>query len=264
MRVSPRELHAVRVGGLVTRYATLDAAVFAVVDVGPTGSAGTALEEPCRLEHWGLVLKGEVTAVEGRRRRTFTRGTAFYVPPGPTHRFHAPARAVLAGFAPAPDLVDRSPEALRARGIEVIRRRSAPALPPTTIRVDTLPTRTATAGRIETESAEMGSWLLTRSRFGPLSGHADTWCDLPHWGLVLDGNVVLRWEDGGLELLGPGDVFSCPASGPGHRLEVADAATVVDYTPIDSIDDPARRRAPRLVAARGAPPALPIADGRPE
>ncbi len=161
---------------------------------------------------------------------------------------------IIAGFAPVSEPIDMSPDALRARGIEVIRRRGVSPPPPTTIRVDALPTRTATTGRIETESAEMGSWLFTRSRFGPMSGYADNWCDLPHWGLVLDGDVVLHWENGELELLVPGDAFHCPGGAPGHRLEVADAATVVDYTPIATVDDPNLRRAPRLIAARGGAP----------
>ena len=87
MRVSPRELKAVRAGGLVTRYAVLGDAVFVVADMPDGGTAGTTVEEPCRLEHWCLVLQGELTLI-GRRSRTFGAGTAFYVAPGPVHRFH--------------------------------------------------------------------------------------------------------------------------------------------------------------------------------
>ena len=119
MRVSPRELKAVRAGGLVSRYAVLGDAVFVVADLPDAGTAGTAAEEPCRLEHWGLVLQGEVTLV-GRRGRTFEAGTAFYIAPGPTHRFRAEARAVIAGFAPVTEPIDDSPETLSARGVEVL------------------------------------------------------------------------------------------------------------------------------------------------
>jgi len=99
MRVSPRELKAVRAGGLVSRYALLGDAVFVVADLPEEGTAGTAVEEPCRLEHWGLVLHGELTLL-ARRSRTFGPGTAFYVAPGPVHRFRADKRVVVAGFAP--------------------------------------------------------------------------------------------------------------------------------------------------------------------
>ena len=88
MRVSPRELKAVRAGGLVSRYAMLGDAAFVVADLPDGGTAGTSVEEPCRLEHWGLVLQGDLTLL-GRRGRTFGPGTAFYVPPGPVHRFRA-------------------------------------------------------------------------------------------------------------------------------------------------------------------------------
>ena len=91
MRVSPRELKAVRAGGLVSRYALLGDAAFVVADLPDAGTAGTSVEERCRLEHWGLVLQGDLT-LHARRTRTFGSGTAFYVPPGPVHRFSASSR----------------------------------------------------------------------------------------------------------------------------------------------------------------------------
>jgi quercetin dioxygenase-like cupin family protein len=249
MRVSARDLKAVRAGGLVSRYAILGDAVFVIADVPEGGTAGTALETPCRQEHWGLVLQGSLH-LDARRPRDFGPGTAFYVPPDRVHRFTADGRAVVAGFAPVTSPVDDSPDALRERGIEVLRHVSVPDLPPTSIRVEGSRTRTAATGRIHTVSAVMGSWLFTRSVFGSLSGFAEGWCDLPHWGLVLEGDLVLHWENGELELLGPGDAFHCPSGPPGHRIEVADVATIVDYTPIAAIDEPERRRAPRALAAR--------------
>jgi hypothetical protein len=252
MRVSPRELTAVRAGGLVARYAVLREAVFVIADLPDAGTSGTSVEEPCLLEHWGLVLQGDLK-FEGRSHRTYGPGTAFYVQPGrPAHRFRATERVVVAGFAPVTEPTDNSPEALLARGIEIVRRVPAPAAPPATVKVSGTRTRKAIVGQVETESAEMGDWLFTRTSFGPLSGYTDGWCDLPHWGLVLDGDLVLRWEDGALELLGPGDAYHTPAGPPGHRLEVADVASVVDYTPISAVDDTARRQAPRLVAAWAA------------
>jgi len=95
----------------------------------------------------------------------------------------------------------------------------------------------------------MGQWLFTRSTFGPISGYGDGWCDLPHWGQVIDGTLVLRWESGEIELLGAGDVFCCPRGAGGHRIEGADAATMVDYTPVAAVRDPSLRRAPRAVSA---------------
>ena len=70
MRVSPRELKAIRASGLITRYAILEEAVFVIVDLPKTGSSGTPIEDACRLEHWGLVLQAEPT-LTGRTTRTF-------------------------------------------------------------------------------------------------------------------------------------------------------------------------------------------------
>jgi hypothetical protein len=252
MRVSPRELRAVRAGGLIARYAILREAVFVIADLPETGSSGTSLEEPCRVEHWGIVLQGELS-LEGRSRRTYGPGTAFYVRPGPPdHRFRATERVVVAGFAPVTEPIDESPAALRARGVEVVGRVPAPPAPPPTVKVSGVRTSWATVGQVETESAEMGDWLFTKTSFGPLSGYTDGWCDLPHWGLVLDGDLVLRWEDGALELLGPGDAYHTPAGPPGHRLEVADVASVVDYTPISAVEEGGRRQAPRTATAWAA------------
>jgi quercetin dioxygenase-like cupin family protein len=243
-------LKTVRAGGLITRYAPLGDAVFVLVELPDSGSAGSMMEVPCRDAHWGLVLQGEFR-LEGRRPRTFSSGTAFYVAPGPVHRFHASSRGVIAGFQPLSQPIDESPGALLARGFEIVSRLPAPAPPPTSMRVAGA-TRMTVAGQIETASAVMGEWLFTSTTYGPKSGFADGWCDLPHWGLVLDGTLVMHHDNGDLELLGPGDVFHCPPGAGGHRIEVADGAVAVDYTPIAAIEDPGLRRAPRMVAAGAA------------
>ena len=256
MRVSPRELRAVRSRGVLTRYAVLGEAAFFLAEIPPTGSAGTSLDEPCRREHWGIVHQGELL-LRGRHERSFGPGTAFYVAPGRTHRFFADGRAVIAGFAPVDTDIDDTPEARRARGIESVRRTAAPHLPPTEVRIVGARARTGTAGTVQTVSAVMGRWVFTRSIFGPIGGFGDGWCELPHWGQVIDGTMLLHWKNGEIELLSAGDIFACPLGVGGHRIEVADAATMIDYTPIDAILDPTLRRAPRTVAAlRDALPGL--------
>ena len=95
---------------------------------------------------------------------------------------------------------------------------------------------------IEARSARMGAWGFTRIAFGPLTGYTSGWCDLPHWGLVLRGDVVLRSETDS-ELLTQGDVFYRPPGPPGHQFEVADAATIIDYTPLEALRSADRREA---------------------
>ena len=88
--------------------------------------------------------------------------------------------------------------------------------------------------------AEMGPWVFARNTFGPLSGYTTGWCDLPHWGMVLSGDLALTFEDG-VELLTAGDIYYCPPGPPGHQFQVADAATTFDYTPLDDLLGPARK-----------------------
>jgi quercetin dioxygenase-like cupin family protein len=88
---------------------------------------------------------------------------------------------------------------------------------------------------------------------GERSGYTSGWCDMPHWGMVTAGRLAIEWEDD-VEILSPGDVFHCPAGPPGHRLQAADPATLVDLTPVRAFDTTARtadwRQAPRPATKR--------------
>lgn len=77
----------------------------------------------------------------------------------------------------------------------------------------------------------MGDWLFMRSELGPRSGYTSGRCDLTHWGLVLDGEILIT-ADGGSDLVSRGDVYF---ASPGHRFTSPDGATIVDYTPIADI-----------------------------
>jgi hypothetical protein len=85
----------------------------------------------------------------------------------------------------------------------------------------------------------MSSYVLTQSRFGPGSGYLDDWCDAPHWGLVTAGRLAIEWEDD-IEIVAAGDVYHCSAGPPGHRLEAADPASLIDLTPIAALGAGAR------------------------
>ena len=248
MRVAARELTTVRQGTMLARYALMGPVAFAQVELGPTGSRGTAAEEPCQQAHWGFVLRGRVRFEEGDRTTEFAAGTAFYVPAGGTpHRFVAAGACTIAGFAPVVEPVDESPEALAARGVKIVVSPRPQRAPPPMLHVAGGATMNRTDDGIEGESAVMGPWTFMRTTYGALSGFVSGPCDLPHWGLVLAGEVVHSWDDG-LELLTPGDVFYCPPGPPGHRFEVADSATIVDYTPTSSLEGSGRRPAYRDAA----------------
>jgi hypothetical protein len=96
------------------------------------------------------------------------------------------------------------------------------------------PTRPPAAGEIVAESQRMGELLLTRTQFGRRAGYTSQPCDLPHWGVVTHGSIAIEWEDD-VEVVGAGDAFHCPAGPPGHRIEAAEAAAILDFTPTDVI-----------------------------
>lgn len=256
MRVAARELTTVRQGTVLARYAILGPIAFAQVELGPAGSRGTAVEEPCEQAHWGFVLRGRLTFDDGERSTEFAAGTAFYVPGGgPPHRFFATGATTTAGFTPVVEPIDESPEALAARGVELVVAPRPLRAPPPMLHVAGAASLNRTADGIEAESARMGPWTFMRTTYGALSGFVSGPCDLPHWGMVLAGEVVHSWQDG-LELLTPGDIFYCPPGPPGHRFEVADSATIVDYTPTAALEGPGRRPAYRDAARASRDPSV--------
>jgi quercetin dioxygenase-like cupin family protein len=232
------------------------------IEVPPQGSAGTGLETPVSNEGWGFVLRGRAT-LHGANGREFPAGAAFHVPADDGHWFSAVGGTVIAGFAPvAPDL-DATDAALRRQGFEVMYdARVPPKREPMAIRA-VGPSRVfRVAGAIEVETALMGEWVFMHMTYGPMSGYTSGWCDLPHWGLVLSGDLALHEEDG-FELLTAGDVYYCPAGPPGHQFQVPDAAATIDYTPLDGFDAERRvvewRRSAlvRIEDLRTKPPAQP-------
>lgn len=239
MRVSPDELQAVQRAGMLTRYSVFGPVAFVLADLPAGGTGGTGLDEPCLTEHHGIVLSGTfaVHHADGRSE-SFDTGTAFYVPPGPpTHTFTCTPRTVVGGFAPMPDTPpDLSAEALRAQGYEIVQHPRVPAAPPRTVTLGGSVEPFRRPGAIDVEGSPMGPWVFMRAKFGPRSGYTSGWCDLPHWGVVLDGEVAIQYE-GETELAARGDAYFAL---PGHRVVSPDGATIADYTPIAAID-PGRR-----------------------
>jgi quercetin dioxygenase-like cupin family protein len=219
-----------RQDGIVFRFALLESMAFVLAEIPPAGSRGTSIEQPCTKPHWGFVVAGEV-AFEVRGRKQIVRpGSAFHVPAGgPPHRFSARGTARIAGFEPVDPVMDTSDAGLAAEGFEVIgsEQMGAAALIPASIEP------LLEANVIDARSWEMSGFVLTQARFGQGSGYTEAWCDASHWGLVTAGRLAIEWEDD-IEILAAGDVFHCPGGPPGHRLEAADPATIVDLTPIDA------------------------------
>ncbi len=231
MHVTPSELRNLRQDGTVIRFALLGSLAYVLVELPSTGSSGTSIEQPCIKPHWGFVLDGDVEFESEGRRQIVPAGSAFHVPPGAAaHRFLTKGVARIAGFEPIDPVVDVSDAGLAALGFEVTGADpggSASIIP-------AAGTPLLEGPRIEATTWSMSAYVLTQARFGPGSGYMNDWCDAPHWGLVTAGRLAIEWEDD-IEIVSAGDIYHCPAGPPGHRLEAADPAGIIDLTPIAAL-----------------------------
>ena len=65
--------------------------------------------------------------------------------------------------------------------------------------------------------------------FSPLlQGLKNDSCHCPHWGYVVDGEMLVKYDDGTEERLTPGDVFYLP---PGHTALVEKDLKLLDFSP---------------------------------
>ena len=229
MHVAPSDLRALRQNGTVVQFALLGSMAYVVAELPVTGSRGTPMEDACDKPHWGFVLDGELIVEVGGQRQVISPGSAFHVPDGGSpHRFWMEGRGRIAGFEPIDPIADVSDGAWTGRGFEILgneARSMATVIEPSA--ASPLP-----AKQIEARTWPMSTLVLTQARFGPGSGYTADWCDASHWGLVTSGRIAIEWEDD-IEILTAGDVFYCPVGPPGHRLEAADAASLIDLTPVD-------------------------------
>ncbi len=234
MHVAPVDLRAIRQDGLAIRFAMLGSMAYVLAEIPDRGSADTSLEQPCTRSHWGFVIEGELTFVTARRRLAIPAGRAFHVPAGrPEHHFETAGSALVAGFQPVESEAEVSDESLIAQGFELVSVSTSASVVPA------IPSQRVAAGQIRTESWPMSAYVMTRIRMGERSGYTSGWCDAPHWGLVTEGRLAIEWEDD-VEILSKGEIFHCPAGPPGHRLEAADPATIIDLTPIADLSSSSR------------------------
>ncbi|MGH2466524.1 MAG: hypothetical protein ACRDGL_02170 [Candidatus Limnocylindrales bacterium] len=238
MHVTSSELRIVPRGPLRLHVGLVGEVGCILAEIPDPGTVGTILEEPCTAAHWGMVLRGELELRRNGDRLSLPAGTVFHVPEGPpAHTFQAEAAAVMVTFGPAV-ATDRTMAAALAELGAPGPRQAAGTFPeppeqPVTIAGAARPVPIA-VGRITAQAAVMGPWVFCETRFGPTSGYASGWCDLPHWGMVLRGGLAIEWEDD-VEMLLAGDIFHCPAGPPGHRYEAADGATIIDFTPQEAL-----------------------------
>lgn len=61
-----------------------------------------------------------------------------------------------------------------------------------------------------------------------LQGLTDDLCQAPHWGYLIEGEIIVTYKDGSHESVGAGDMFFWP---PGHTVRVEKDAEVVLFSP---------------------------------
>jgi hypothetical protein len=61
-----------------------------------------------------------------------------------------------------------------------------------------------------------------------LKGLEDDLCQSPHWGYLLEGQVIVTYKDGRDEVVSGGDLFYWP---PGHTVKVDKDAEVILFSP---------------------------------
>lgn len=57
-------------------------------------------------------------------------------------------------------------------------------------------------------------------------------CQCPHWGYIVEGTVLIKYDDGKEEKLNAGDVFYFP---PGHTAIVEKDLKIIDFSPEEEL-----------------------------
>lgn len=92
------------------------------------------------------------------------------------------------------------------------------------------------AGELETRYVEMGDLAIRHARvpagtdFGPvLQGLPGDRCPSPHWGVILEGEIVVEHADGTVEHAKAGDVYHWPA---GHTAHTDGGVVFIEVGPV--------------------------------
>ena len=65
--------------------------------------------------------------------------------------------------------------------------------------------------------------------FAPLlKGLENDLCHSPHWGYLIEGEIVVNYADGTEETVGSGDLFYWP---PGHTIRITATSEVILFSP---------------------------------
>ena len=90
-------------------------------------------------------------------------------------------------------------------------------------------------GGIRVQSQDWGMLNVSNIHFPPgadatplLKGLPDDLCPMPHWGMVLQGAIKVKYADGSDETVEAGEVYHWPA---GHTVSVNEACQAIEFSP---------------------------------
>ena len=65
-----------------------------------------------------------------------------------------------------------------------------------------------------------------------LEGLENDLCQCPHWGFVIEGKILVTYEDGTQESVGAGELYYWPS---GHTILVQEPVRMVEFSPHDQM-----------------------------
>ncbi len=65
-----------------------------------------------------------------------------------------------------------------------------------------------------------------------LVGLEHNYCQCPHWGFVIEGRILVTYQDGTQETVGAGELYYWPS---GHTILVEEAVRMVEFSPHDQM-----------------------------
>lgn len=99
---------------------------------------------------------------------------------------------------------------------------------------EALPTALEAEG-IEVKGAEWGGMIAGSLRFAKgadfkpvLEGLPHDHCQCPHWGYVIDGEIIVDYQDGANEVVRAGELYYWP---PGHTIRFPVDTRYVEFSP---------------------------------
>ncbi|GEO22816.1 hypothetical protein [Cyclobacterium qasimii] len=118
-----------------------------------------------------------------------------------------------------------------------------------------IPTTMQTPDTILRAQADLGGMTVCFNEFPMgtdftplLHGLTNDSCHCPHWGYVLEGEMLVKYDDGTEEILEGGDVFYMPS---GHTIIVQKDIKLIDFNPTKEFNEVIEHVGKKMVEFEG-------------